>query len=73
VGKEPSLLDQFRATKTKETKCVVCFKVTPEVREVVEDGIRRGLGSVLISKWLRDRGLWEWSNAPVETHRGHMA
>lgn len=73
MGKEPSLLDQFRSTKAKETRCVVCFRVSPEVREVVEDGIRRGHGSMFISKWLRERGLWQWSNAPVETHKGHMA
>lgn len=69
---EPSLLDEFRSTKFKATKCAVCFQATPEVREVVEDGIRRGLGSIAISVWLRSRGMWSWSNAPIETHKAHM-
>lgn len=67
----PSLLDEFRATHFKGTKCVVCFEVPQEVREVVEDGLRRGLGSVAISNFLRKRGLWRWSNAPIETHKEH--
>ena len=37
------------------------------VRAVVDDGLARGLGSVAISNWLRARGLWRWSNAPIET------
>lgn len=73
MGKEPSLLDQFRSTKTKPTRCVVCFTVSPEIREVVEDGLKRGLGSVAITKWLRERGLWQWSNVPVESHRKHLS
>ena len=69
---EPSLLDEFRSQKFKSTKCAVCFEASPEVREVVEDGLRRGLGSVAISNWLRERGLWQWSNYPIVTHRAHV-
>lgn len=68
---EGSLLDEFRKQKFKDTRCVVCHGVSPEVRAVVEDGLSRGLGSVAISKFLRQRGVWEWSNSPIETHRGH--
>lgn len=67
-----SLLDEFRTQKFKATRCVVCYTVTPEVREVVEDGIRRGLGSVAISNFLRERGLWDWSNSPIDNHKAHL-
>lgn len=67
-----SLLSDFRTATFKATRCVVCHDVSPEVREVVEDGLRRGHGSVAISKWLRDRGLWHWSNSPIETHKSHV-
>ena len=72
MSDEPSLLDEFRATRFKGTKCVVCFEVSPEVRGVVEDGLKRGIGSVAISGFLRKRGLWHWSNAPIETHKEHV-
>lgn len=72
MSEESSLLGEFRTHKFKETRCVVCYVVAPEVREVVEDGIKRGLGSVAISNFLRERGLWNWSNSPVDNHRSHM-
>lgn len=71
MSEEPSLLQQFRGAHFKTTRCVVCNEVSAEVRGVVEDGLRRGLGSIAISNWLRARGLWKWSNAPIETHRAH--
>jgi hypothetical protein len=70
---EPSLLDEFRAIQVKEVKCVVCFKVSPEVREIVEDGLRRGIGPVTIMNFLRKHDLWSWSESPITTHRRHFA
>lgn len=72
MSDESSLLDEFRATSFKESRCVVCFKVTPEVRGVIEDGIRRGVGPVSIASFLRKRGLWEWSETPIAGHRRHL-
>lgn len=72
MSDEASLLTEFRSASFKTTKCAVCHECSPEVRAVVDDGLARGLGSVAISNWLRARGLWRWSNAPIETHRSHV-
>ncbi len=72
MSDEPSLLDQFRQrTDDSDRRCAVCHKITPEARAVVEDAIRRGIGAVTTSNFLRDRGLWRWSEQPIITHKRH--
>lgn len=72
VSEGKGLLEEFQATRFKSpSHCTVCMDVSAEVRAVIEDGYRRGIGSVSVSNFLRKRGLWQWSNYPIETHKRH--
>lgn len=72
MSEEPSLLEEFRvATENADHRCAVCHKVPDEVRDIVEDSIRRGVGPVSTSNFLRKKGLWRWSEQPIVTHKRH--